>query len=202
MKSIAVLASGKGSNLQAIISSIDNDQIQQADIVLVLSDKPMAGALTIAKEHEIECLFLDPFYYTTRNEYEQAIVENFKEKNIDLVVLAGFMRVLSPTIINAYPQRIMNIHPSLLPAFPGVNAVNQALNYGVKISGCTVHFVEEEVDAGPIVLQEAVPVLQEDDVTSLQQRIHSAEHRCYPRAIDLFCREKIIVKGRRCYLYD
>ena len=197
----AVLASGKGSNLQAIIDELEQGNIQ-GHLSVVVSDNASAGALQRAELHGIDNRCIAPENYAQKSDYEKDLADFLEEKRIGLVVLAGFMRVLSGELLGRFPARVMNIHPSLLPAFPGLDAVEQAWEYGVKITGCTVHIVEEEVDAGPIILQEAVPVLAEDDVNSLQQRVHAAEHRCYPRAVDMFCKGEITVKGRRCYLYD
>ncbi len=201
MKNIAVLASGNGSNLQAIIEAINRNQVA-AHISLVISDNPESGAINRARKNGIKHLAITPGDFNSRVELETGIINALKEDAVELVVLAGFMRVLSSHFIDAFPRCILNIHPSLLPAFPGLNAVSKALEYGVKVSGCTVHFVDQGIDTGPIVLQEAVPVLQSDSEETLHERIHAAEHRCYPRAVDMFCRDKIKVIGRRCYLYD
>jgi len=201
MKKISVMASGKGSNLQALIDSVEQGFIP-ADISLIVSDNPGAGALEKANKHGLESMVINPEEFASRKEMEKVLVSSLQERSVEMVVLAGFMRVLSPYFISAFPDKIINIHPSLLPAFPGVDAVQQALEYGAKVTGCTVHLVEEKVDSGPIIMQEAVPVLQEDSIVSLQQRIHAAEHRCYPRALELFCKDKIIFRGRRCYLYE
>ncbi len=201
MKNVGVLASGNGTNLQAIIEAIERNEVA-ARVSLVISDNPGAGALERAEKKGIPGICFQRSSYASREEMERDMVEALQKEKVELVVLAGFMKVLSPYFINAFQEKIMNIHPSLLPALPGQNAVKKALEYGVKVTGCTVHFVDEGVDTGPVILQEAVPVLQNDDEAALHQRIHAAEYRCYPRAVDLFCREKIKVKGRRCYLYD
>ena len=201
MKRIAVLASGRGTNLEAILKASEKAEIS-GEVALVLSDQPEAQALERARRRNIEALYLNPGEYRGREDYDQAVVERLKTADIDLVALAGFMRLLSPYFVSAFPMQIMNIHPALLPAFPGVDGVEQALNYGVKVSGCTVHFVDEGLDTGPIILQEAVPVIQEDTVETLHERIHAAEYRLYPTAIDLFCRDKLKVEGRRCMIID
>jgi phosphoribosylglycinamide formyltransferase 1 len=201
MKQIAVLASGQGTNLQAIIDATERNEIA-GKVVLVISDCADAFALKRAEKHQIEALFLDPALFGTRKSYDCALVTKLKQVNADLVVLAGFMRLLSPSFTESFPLRIMNIHPSLLPAFPGTEGIQQAYDYGVKLTGCTVHFVDQGLDSGPVILQEAVPVIQQETVTTLEQRIHSAEHRIYPTAIDLFCRDKLKVVGRRCYIVD
>ncbi len=201
MKRIAVLASGRGTNLEAILEAVERGEIA-GEVALVVSDQKEAQALQRAKRRGIKNLFMDPRDYGGREQYDQAIVKQLQEDRIDLIALAGFMRLLSPLFVSAFPMQIMNIHPSLLPAFPGLDGVEQAFHYGVKVTGCTVHFVDEGLDTGPIILQEAVPVIQEDTVETLHQRIHASEHRLYPTAIDLFCREKLKVEGRRCMIID
>ena len=201
MKNIAVLASGVGSNLEAILEAVERGEVA-GRVVLAISDQVEAAALEKARGHRIKALFLNPKNYNSREEYDQALFDQLKKTQVDLVVLAGFMRLLSTYFIRSFPLQIMNIHPSLLPAFPGLDGVEQALNYGVKVTGCTVHFVDEGLDSGPIILQEAVPVIQNETIMTLQQRIHAAEHRLYPIAIDLFCRGKLQVEGRRCFIFD
>ncbi len=201
MKRIAVLASGRGTNLEAILEAVENGEIA-GEVALVISDQKEAQALQRAERRGIKNLFMDPRNYKGREQYDQAIVEQLQDDRIDLVALAGFMRLLSPLFVKAFPMQIMNIHPSLLPAFPGLDGVEQAFHYGVKVTGCTVHFVDEGLDTGPIILQEAVPVIQEDTVETLHQRIHASEYRLYPTAIDLFCQDKLKVEGRRCMIID
>jgi len=201
MKQIAVLASGQGTNLQAIIDATERNEIE-GKVVLVISDRADAFALKRAEKYQIEALYLDPAIFDTRESYDRALVSKLKDVNTDLVVLAGFMRLLSPAFIEAFPHRIMNIHPSLLPAFPGTEGIQQAYDYGVKVTGCTVHFVDQGLDSGPVILQEAVPVIQQETVATLEQRIHAAEHRIYSTAINLFCRDQLKVVGRRCYIID
>lgn len=201
MKRIAVLASGKGSNLEAILEAVGRGEIA-GEVVLVISDQETAMALERARRHGVEALFLNPRDYKNRQEYDQAVVDRLKTARTDLVVLAGFMRLLSPLFVRSFPMRIMNIHPALLPAFPGLDGVEQAFDYGVKVTGCTVHFVDEGLDSGPVILQEAVPVIQQETIETLQQRIHASEHRLYPRAVELFCRDKLKVEGRRCMISD
>ncbi len=201
MKHIAVLASGKGSNLEAILEAVERGAIA-GKVVLVISDRADAQALKRAEKRKIKSLFIDPKKYNGREAYDRALIEEIKAAQIDLVVMAGFMRLLSPLFVRTFPLQIMNIHPSLLPAFPGTDGVEQAFEYGVKVTGCTVHFVDEGLDSGPVIVQEAVPVIQRETVNTLQQRIHAAEHRLYPIAIDLFCREKLLVEGRRCYIIE
>ncbi len=201
MKRIAVLASGRGTNLEAILEAVESGHIA-GEVAVAISDQEKALALQRAENRGVKALFMNPKDYGGREQYDRAIVEQLKEDQVDLVVLAGFMRLLTAYFIQAYPLAIMNIHPSLLPAFPGLDGVEQALNYGVKITGCTVHFVDEGLDTGPVILQEAVPIIQEDTVETLHQRIHASEHRLYPTAIDLFCKEKLKVEGRRCMIID
>lgn len=194
---LAVLASGSGSNLQAMIDAAEQG-ILGATLKTVISDRSEAFALQRAQNHGIEAIYLNPRDFSCREDYDQSICSILEKREIGLVALAGFMRLLSPVFVGRYPGQIMNIHPSLLPAFPGLDGVKQALDYGVKVSGCTVHFVDEGLDTGPIILQEAVPVLETDDEETLHQRIHQVEHRLYPRAISLFVRGRLTVKGRRC----
>ncbi len=201
MKRIAVLASGRGTNLEAILEAVKSGHIA-GEVVLVISDQAEAQALQRAERWKVKALYINPKDYGSRDQYDQALVDQLKAEKIDLIVLAGFMRLLRPLFVHAFPQQIMNIHPSLLPAFPGLNGVGDALDYGVKVTGCTVHFIDEGLDTGPVILQEAVPVIQEDTLETLHQRIHASEYRLYPTAIDLFCRGKLKVEGRRCIIID
>ncbi len=198
---LAVLASGFGSNLQAIMEAVDRGGIE-ATLELVLSDNENAYALERARSRGIEAIYLNPGKYGDRAAYDGAIVALLREREIELVILAGFMRILSPAFVREYRGRIMNIHPSLLPSFPGVDGVRQALDYGVKVSGCSVHFVDEGLDTGPIILQEAVPVFDHDTVETLQQRIHEVEHRLYRQAIQLFVAGKLRLEGRKCLINE
>ncbi|PIP72359.1 MAG: phosphoribosylglycinamide formyltransferase [Nitrospinae bacterium CG22_combo_CG10-13_8_21_14_all_47_10] len=193
---LAVLVSGRGSNLQAIIDSIEKNALQ-AEIALVISNVKTAYALERARKHGLEGLFLDPKSYPDRNSYEQALVERIQSKSVNLVCLAGYMRVLGKYFIEAFSGRIINIHPSLLPAFPGLNVQKRALEHGARFSGCTVHFVNEEVDGGPIIMQAVVPVFDEDDEASLSERILEQEHIIYPQAIQLILADKLTLSGRR-----
>lgn len=194
---LAVLASGYGSNLQAIIDNVQQGNID-GKVEVVISDRKDAYALERAAAGGIEALFVDPKLYPGREAYDRRVVSLLQERNVGLVILAGYMRLLSPYFVNSYAGRIMNIHPSLLPAFPGLEGVKQALRYGVKVSGCTVHFVDQGLDTGAIILQEAVPVYDSDNEESLHQRIHAVEHRLYPRAVQLFSKGKLKMDGRRC----
>lgn len=193
---IAVLISGRGSNLQAIIDSIEKKEIE-AEIALVVSNKADAYGLVRAKKHGLKTLSLDPKGFATREEYEREIVANLKKEGVELVCLAGYMLLVTPYFVREFRNRIMNIHPALLPAFPGVGSQKKALDYGVKISGATVHFVDEECDAGPIILQEAVSVYDDDTEETLTHRILEKEHNIYSKAISLFAKRKLKVEGRR-----
>ena len=197
---VGVLASGRGSNLQAIIDAIEAGKLA-ARIDVVISNKKDAQALERARRHGVEDVFLDPGPYQdrpdSRQAYDRAVLEVLRKHDIKLVVLAGYMRIVTRVLIDAYPNRIMNIHPSLLPSFPGLKAQQQALDWGVKVSGCTVHFVTEGVDAGPIIRQAAVPVQENDTAKTLGARILVEEHRIYPEAIQLFADGRLSVEGRR-----
>jgi phosphoribosylglycinamide formyltransferase 1 len=193
---LAVLVSGRGSNLQAIIDSIEKNNLV-AEISLILSNVPDAYALQRGKKHELESVFLNPKNFSSRDDYEKKMIELLQTKSIDLVCLAGFMRILGKKFIEAFSGKIINIHPSLLPAFPGLNVQEKALIHGAKFSGCTVHFVNEEVDGGAIILQAIVPILDEDDVQSLSDRILEKEHIIYPEAIRLITEGNLEFSGRR-----
>lgn len=191
--SIGVLASGRGTNLQSIINSIEEDRLE-AKIGIVISDNADAKALSRAEEHGLKQQCIQRKDFASTKEYEAAMIEVLEKNNVELVAMAGFMKVLSSYFIQYYSNQIMNIHPSLLPAFPGTNAQKQAFEYGVKLSGCTVHFADERVDNGPIIMQAAVPVLEDDTVDSLSRRILAEEHRLYPEAIQLYAEDKLRVR--------
>ena len=193
---MAVLVSGNGSNLQSIINSIESG-VLNARIACVISNNPNAYALTRAKSHGIACVVLENTGYNGRKEYDAALVDILRGYGVELVVLAGYMRILSDVMVTAYPNAIMNIHPALLPAFPGLHAQQQALAYGVKFSGCTVHLVDCRTDTGPIILQAIVPGTQDDTEESLSARIQLEEHRIFPEAIRLFVEKKLVFCGRR-----
>ena len=192
---LAVLVSGRGSNLQAIMDSIDREELD-AHLSIVISNTKDAMALKRAEKHEIKTIFIDPSNYSSSKEYDKALILKLKEFSIDLICLAGYMRILGEEIIQTFEKKIINIHPSLLPAFPGLNAQKQAINHGVKFSGCTVHFVDSGVDSGPIILQTVVPVYDNDDEKSLSKRILEQEHYLYPKAIKMIQENKIRVNGR------
>jgi phosphoribosylglycinamide formyltransferase-1 len=193
--SIAVLISGSGTNLQSIIDAIESGKLD-ARIEVVLSNRADAYGLTRAKHHGLATEILDHKRFVSREAFDEAIVAILRARGVELVVLAGFMRLLSPVFIKAYSNRIMNIHPALLPSFPGLHAQKRALEHGVRFSGCTVHFVNEECDEGPIIIQAAVPVYTDDTEESLSARILRQEHRIYPRAIQLYSQGRLRVEGR------
>jgi len=192
---IGVLVSGNGTNLQAIIDRSEAGELA-AQVACVISNKAEAFALERARRHGIPALHLDHRLYSHREAYDEALVATLADHGVELVVLAGFMRIISPVLIDAFPNAIMNIHPALLPAFPGLNAQQQSLAYGVKVSGCTVHFVDAGCDTGPIIIQTVVPVLEGDTEETLSARIHVEEHRSYPAAIQLFAEGRLRVEGR------
>jgi len=194
---VAVLISGRGSNLKAILEAEKENKLGKAKVVLILSNKPEAKGLEHARKYRKKIEILESKGYEKREEYDKILVRILNDYEIDLVVLAGFMRILSPVFIEAFRNRVINIHPSLLPSFPGLHAQKQALDYGVKISGCTVHFVTEEVDGGPIILQHPVEVRDDDTVESLSQRILQYEHQILPKAIQLISEGKVKIEGRK-----
>jgi phosphoribosylglycinamide formyltransferase-1 len=198
---IAVLLSGRGSNFRAILAAVRECRID-AGIVLVLSNKADAPGLASAREAGLETLFLDPKLFPSKEGYDAAIVHELQARQVDLVCLAGYMKILTPVFCRAYKNRILNIHPALLPAFPGLHVQQRAIEWGVRLSGCTVHFVAEEVDMGPIVLQAAVPVLQDDTEETLSARILVEEHRIYPEAVRLYFEGRIEIRGRRVFIVE
>lgn len=197
---VAVLASGRGSNLQAIIDAIEAGQVE-AKIVAVISNKREAVALERARKHGLPDLFVDPKPFVgrpdSREAYDQALLDLLKKYDVELVLLAGYMKIVTAVLVNAYANRMMNIHPSLLPSFPGLEVQKKALEWGCKLAGCTVHFVTEGVDEGPIILQAAVPILDDDTPETLAARILVQEHKIYPRAVQLFAEGRLRVEGRR-----
>jgi len=193
---LGVLVSGRGSNLQSIIDNIEKGKLN-AEIAVVISDVKNAYALERAKNHNIKTCFVNPKDFKNRDEFFDEIAKTLKENNVEHVILAGFMRIVPASLISIYKNRILNIHPALLPSFPGLGVQKKTLEYGVKYSGCTVHFVDEGCDTGPIVLQAVVPVLDNDAEETLSQRILKEEHRIYPKAIDLVINDKVKIMGRR-----
>jgi phosphoribosylglycinamide formyltransferase-1 len=199
MINIGVLVSGRGTNLQAIIEAIEEGKIE-GKIKIVISDNLDAYALKRAEQHNIETQYINHKEFKNREDYDKKIVETLENKEVELVVLAGYMRILSSYFIKAYKNKIINIHPALLPSFPGLWAQKQAVEYGVKISGCTVHFVDEGMDSGPIILQSAVEVSEDDTEESLAERILKEEHQIYSQAIQLFSQGRLIIKGRKVFI--
>ena len=198
---VAVLLSGRGSNFRAIHDAIREGRIN-AELALVVSNRAEAPGLQTARERGLEALFLDPKAYPSKEAYDEAIVAELRKREIDLVCLAGYMKIVTSLFCQAFRHRIMNIHPALLPSFPGLHAQKQAVDYGVRYSGATVHFVSEEVDAGPIILQAVVPVYQDDTEETLANRILIFEHEIYPEAVRLYFEGKLEVKGRKVYILD
>lgn len=202
---IGVLVSGRGSNLEAILDAVDNKYITKGQVRIVISNKPGVGALEIAKKHHVQTVVLeDKGLGKIDEEYDRktiAILESHRVNSREgLVVLAGYFRILSPFFVEKYHNRIMNVHPALLPAFPGLEPQRKALEHGVKIAGATVHFAAKDVDSGPIILQAHVPIRDDDTVESLSDRILRQEHRLYPEAIRLFTEDRLKVEGRRVLL--
>lgn len=198
---IGVLASGSGSNLQAIIDEAAYGQIP-VEVVMVISDKPEAYALARAEKAGIMTGVVLPSDYPTREAYDEQVVKLLKLAGAEAVALAGYLRIVTPVLLNAFPQRVLNIHPALLPSFPGLHGQRQAFEYGVKVAGCTVHFVDEGLDSGPIILQAPVPVLDTDDEDTLTARILEQEHIIFPLALKLLAEGKLTIEGRRVKIAD
>lgn len=200
---VAILASGRGSNLQAVIDAIETGRVQ-ARIVAVISNKKDAPALERARKHGLTDLFVDPKPFVGRPDgreaYDHELLAVLKRYDVELVLLAGYMKIVTGVLVNAYANRMMNIHPSLLPSFPGLDVQKKALEWGCKLAGCTVHFVTEGVDEGPIILQAAVPILDHDTPEALAARILEQEHKIYPRAVQLFAEGRLRVEGRRVFI--
>ena len=195
-KRIAVLASGRGSNFQAVIDAIQDGKIP-ATCVALISDNPKAYAIERAKKAKIPVMLIDYSMFSSRELYESALLSAMQQVKADLFVLAGYMRIIGSAIVRSFPGKMMNIHPALLPSFTGLHAQRQAVEYGVKVSGCTVHFVDEGMDTGPIIIQSAVPVSFEDTEESLSERILKMEHKIFPEAIRLFSEGRLEVIGRK-----
>ena len=193
---LGVLISGNGSNLQSIIDHIENGSLK-AVIKIIISNNPDAYGITRAKNHGIPFVVLKNGDFKNKEEFDGELVRILRDSGVELVILAGFMRIITPILLKAFSGRIMNIHPALLPSFPGLHGQRQAVDYGVKFPGCTVHFVDEGVDTGPIIIQSAVPVLDDDTEETLATRILKEEHKIYPRAIQLFADGKLEVHGRK-----
>ncbi|WP_370575645.1 phosphoribosylglycinamide formyltransferase [Methanomethylovorans sp.] len=193
---IGVLVSGRGSNLQSIIDHVESGYLKDVKLSVVISDVKDAYALTRAKMHGIDAVFIDPRAHGNKLDFEKEIIATLQRYDVDLVLLAGYMRILGSEVIRTYKDRIMNIHPALLPSFKGLHGPWQALEYGVKVAGCTVHFVDEGMDSGPIILQSCVPVKDNDTESTLASRILEQEHRIFPEAVKLFTEGKLKVDGR------
>ncbi len=196
MVNIAVLVSGRGSNLQAIIDSIENGYLK-AQIAAVISDIGDAYALERARKHGIEAVFIDPKRFPSKDLYEEEVLGVLKDREVQFVLLAGYMRILGKTLLTTYENRILNIHPALLPAFPGLHAQQQAFDHGVKVAGCTVHFVDDKLDGGPIILQRCVDVKENDTAEKLANRILEQEHKIYPEAVKLFIENRLRIEERK-----
>jgi len=198
---VAVLASGRGSNLGAILEACQGEDFP-ARVVVVVSDRESAAALERARAAGVDAIFLDPKAHGDRAAYDRALIATLERYRPGLVCLAGFMRLLSPAVVSAWSGRLLNVHPSLLPAFPGLHPHRQALAYGVKVSGATVHFVDDGVDTGPVILQAGVAVRPDDTEDALSARILVEEHRLYPEAIRLFAEGRLVVEGRRVFVKE
>lgn len=198
---LGVLASGRGSDLQSIINAIENGQLK-TKIGVVISDKPNAMALERANKAGIPAVCVDRKQYSDKESFEQELIKQLHKYNVGLVVLAGFMRILSPLFVREFKNSILNIHPSLLPSFKGAHAHRDVLAYGAKVSGCTIHFVDEGMDSGPIIMQKAVPVLDDDTEDTLAARVLIEEHILYPKVIELYLAGKIHVNGRHVSIDD
>ena len=196
MKNLGILLSGRGSNFEAIARNVADGRIRDARIAIVISNRPNVPGLKTARDLKLTSLVI-PSQGKQRAEHDREVVAALQQHNVDLICLAGYTRLLSPWFVQQFPRRILNIHPSLLPAFPGLEAQEQAFAYGVKVSGCTVHFVDEELDHGPIILQKAVPVLDTDDERSLAARILAQEHIAYTEAINIVLAGNFNIAGRR-----
>lgn len=194
---IAVLISGGGTNLQAIIDSIKSEIIKNVEIKLVLSNRKQAYGLERAKNNNIDSIYLNPKEYNSREDYDKKVVEILKENKIDLVVLAGYLRWISKDFVEAFKNKIINIHPSLLPSFKGLHAIEQAYEYGVKVTGVTVHFVDETEDGGSIILQEELIINNNDTLEEIEKEIHKIEHKIYPKVIQLLAEGKVKLEGRK-----
>jgi len=196
---LGVLISGNGSNLQSIIDHIEKGTLR-AVIKIVISNNPDAYGITRAKKHGLACVVLKNGDFKNKEDFDSELINTLKKHDVELVTLAGFMRIISPRFLQAFPGRVMNIHPALLPSFPGLHGQKQAVDYGVKVSGCTVHFVDEGVDTGPIIRQCAVPVFDDDTEETLAVRILKEEHKIYPQAIQLFADHKLEIRGRKVFI--
>lgn len=198
---VAVFLSGRGSNFLAIRDAVKKGDIN-ADISLVFSNKKEAPGLLHAKKMDLETLYLNPKEFASKEDYDNKIIDEIKKREIDLICLAGYMKILTPGFCNEFENHIMNIHPALLPSFPGLHVQKKAIDWGVRYSGATVHFVTADVDMGPIILQAVVPVFQDDTEESLSNRILEQEHKIYPEAVKLYFEGKLLIKERKVFILD
>ncbi|MCA9400587.1 MAG: phosphoribosylglycinamide formyltransferase [Candidatus Omnitrophica bacterium] len=198
---MAIFVSGNGTNMDAIIQAVNDGDIN-ADIVLVFSNRRKANALKKAEEAGIPTLCLEPKDYTNKQSFDRDVVIHLKKENIDFIVLAGYMKLLTPFFIKQYPRRILNVHPSLLPSFKGANGIKDAYTYGAKVTGVTIHFVDEKMDHGPIIMQDSVKIQERDTLETLEAKIHTIEHRVYPKAISLFAEGRLKITGRRVQVLE
>ncbi|MBN2831420.1 MAG: phosphoribosylglycinamide formyltransferase [Candidatus Omnitrophica bacterium] len=194
---IAVFASGRGSNFLALAKAVKGGRLKNAVLSLLVCDNPHAPVVFKAKKLKIKTALVRPDIFSTKEAFEERVIKHLKENKIGLIALAGFMRILSPRFVTAYKNKIINIHPSLLPSFKGANAIKDAFDYGVKVTGVTVHFVDEEMDHGPIILQREIKITDKDTLESLEERIHKIEHKLYPKTIGSFVKGKLKIKGRK-----
>lgn len=194
---IAVFASGQGTNFQALVDASRAGELGSAEIVLLVCDKPQAPVVERARQAGVDTYLFTPKEYARREDYEAEIVAELEKHQVDLVVLAGYMRLLTSVLVEPYAGKMINIHPSLLPAFPGKDAIGQAWDYGVKVTGVTVHLVDGGMDTGAVVAQEAVPILPDDNIKTLEDRIHQAEKELYPQVVSWFASGRVIVDGRK-----
>jgi len=197
MTNIAVFCSGRGTNLQAIINAIRNKKLKKTRIALVVCDNNKAYALKRARKARIKSIVVQRGNFESKSKFEKEIIKHLRQEKVELLVLAGFMKIIGKDLLRAYRNRILNIHPAILPSFKGAHGIKDAFDYGAKVTGVTVHFVDDRMDHGPIILQEAVLIRENDTLVSLEDRMHKVEHRLYYRAIDLFVSKKLKVVGRK-----
>jgi len=193
---IAILASGRGTNFEAIVKAVKKEKIPEAEIKLLITDKEDAFVRKRAKRFKIKDIFVDPKKFKSREDFDRFVVKILKKEKIELVVLAGFMRILSRYFVKQFKNKILNIHPALLPAFKGKDAIKRAYSYGVKVTGVTIHFVDEKVDHGPIIIQKALEIKKGESLEELEERIHRLEHKLYPYVIRLFVEGRLKIRGR------
>lgn len=196
MLNIAVFASGKGTNFQAIIKAVKKGTIK-ANLALLVSDNPAAYAIKRARRSGIKYILVERKDFSSRDDFEAKIIEHLEENNIDLIAMAGYMRLLGPKLISQYPNKILNIHPAILPSFKGAHAIKDAFDYGVRVSGVTVHFVDDKMDHGPIILQQPIKIEVNDTLESFESKIHKLEHKLYPKSIALFVEGRLKLEGRK-----